>query len=291
MRIGIIGGSGLYEMAALINTRERAVETPFGQPSDAYICGTLMGVDVAFLPRHGRGHRLLPSELNYRANIHGLKSLGVDQILSVTAVGSLKEHIRPTDIVVPDQFYDRTRQRASTFFGNGVAAHIAFADPVCPRLSRLLLAACRSAGARVHAGGTLVCIEGPAFSTRAETEVYRRLGMDVVGMTTLQEAKLAREAEICYAPLALVTDYDSWHTSEADVTVDTVVTNLNRGLTAAGSIIAATVSRLSRERACGCGSALDGAVMTDPGAISQTAREKLAVILEKYLSNSAAGPD
>ncbi len=281
--VGIIGGSGLYDMADLSHRHEVVIETPFGPPSDAYICGVVSGVDVAFLPRHGRGHRLTPSELNFRANIYGFKKLGVGQVISVTAVGSLKEHIRPLDMVIPDQFYDRTKTRVSTFFGEGLVAHVAFADPVCHRLGRLIHDSTQTVGATAHMGGSLVCIEGPAFSTRAETDVYRRLGMDIVGMTTLQEAKLAREAELCYAALALVTDYDCWHTAESDVNVDTVVKNLSQSTSMARKIVQTTVSRLSHGWECTCSSALKGAIMTDPMAIPKKTRDKLDIIVGKYL--------
>jgi 5'-methylthioadenosine phosphorylase len=237
IKIGIIGGSGLYEMEALTDVSQISIDTPFGSPSDTYIAGTLEGVRIAFLPRHGRGHRLSPSELNFRANIYGFKKLGVEQIISVTAVGSLKENIRPLDIVIPDQFHDCTKQRISTFFGNGLVAHIAFADPVCPDLTRVVYEGAVKAGASVHSGGTLICIEGPAFSTRAESNVYRKWGMDIIGMTSLQEAKLAREAEICYAAMALVTDFDCWHEAESEVNVETVVQNLDKNISIAKQII------------------------------------------------------
>src|SRR6202166_2308656 len=218
VRIGVIGGSGLYQMAALAVAEERRLETPFGAPSDPYVIGELEGRRVAFLPRHGRGHRLLPSELNYRANIYGFKLLGVEQLISVSAVGSLKIEYKPTDIVVPDQFYDRTRHRVDTFFGNGLVAHVSLAKPICPRLIGIAAAAASAAGATVHQGGTYLCMEGTQFSTRAESDVYRRLGMDVIGMTNLQEARLAREAEICYVSLSMITDYDCWHETEEAVT-------------------------------------------------------------------------
>jgi 5'-methylthioadenosine phosphorylase len=235
--IGIIGGSGLYEMQGLKDVKHFSLDTPFGAPSDAYVIGTLEGVRVAFLPRHGKGHRLSPSELNFRANIYGFKKLGVEHLISVTAVGSLKESIRPLDIVIPDQFYDCTKKRVSTFFGNGLVAHIAFADPVCPDLAKLIFKGGTQVGASIHRGGTLLCIEGPAFSTRAESNVYRQWGMDIIGMTSLQEAKLAREAEICYAAMAMVTDFDCWHAEESEVNVETVVQNLKKNISFAKKII------------------------------------------------------
>jgi 5'-methylthioadenosine phosphorylase len=240
-------------------------------------------IRVAFLPRHGHGHQISPSELNFRANIYGFKKLGVEQLICVTAVGSLKAHIRPLDIVVPDQFYDRTKQRAGTFFGNGLVAHIAFADPVCPVLSGLVYQRALEAGAVVHKGGTLLCIEGPAFSTRAESKVYRQWEMDIVGMTSLQEAKLAREAEICYAAMALVTDFDSWHAEESAVSVAAVVQNLAKTITTAKKIIEAVVPQVPKRRACICATALKNAIMTDPAAIPPETRAKLALLVDKYL--------
>jgi 5'-methylthioadenosine phosphorylase len=245
--------------------------------------GIIGGIRVAFLPRHGYGHQISPSELNFRANIYGFKKLGVEQLISVTAVGSLKAHIRPLDIVVPDQFYDRTKQRAGTFFGNGLVAHIAFADPVCPVLSGLVYQRALEAGAVVHKGGTLLCIEGPAFSTRAESKVYRQWEMDIVGMTSLQEAKLAREAEICYAAMALVTDFDSWHAEESAVSVAAVVQNLAKTITTAKKIIQAVVPQVPKRRACICATALKNAIMTDPAAIPPETRAKLALLVDKYL--------
>ncbi|UCE56301.1 MAG: S-methyl-5'-thioadenosine phosphorylase [Desulfobacterales bacterium] len=285
IRIGIIGGSGLYEMEALTNVSHVSLDTPFGAPSEAYIIGTLEGSRVAFLPRHGRGHRISPSELNFRANIYGFKMLGVEHIISATAVGSLKEHICPLDIVVPDQFYDRTKQRVSTFFGNGLVAHISFADPVCPHLSSLVYKSAAEAGAAVHKGGTLVCIEGPAFSTKAESNVYRQWGMDIVGMTSLQEAKLAREAEICYAAMAMVTDFDSWHEEESEVTVEAVVQNLEKNISVAKKIIQMVVQKISKKRACICAMALKESIMTDSAAISQETRKKLELLVGKYLKD------
>ncbi len=283
IRIGIIGGSGLYEMAELTDVTPVAIETPFGDPSGNYILGRLSGEQVAFLPRHGTGHRLTPSEINYRANIYGFKKLGATHIISVTAVGSLKDDLRPLDVVIPDQFYDRTTNRISTFFGQGVVAHVAFGQPICPQLSSLLHATIEEAGIRVHQGGTLVCIEGPAFSTKAESSQYVRWGMDIVGMTSLTEAKLAREAEICYAAMALVTDYDCWHDDEADVTVETVVQNINRNITNAKHVICRLVPKIGLKRTCPCANALAGAIMTDPDVIPEDASKRLELLIKKYL--------
>ena len=266
--IGIIGGSGLYEMEGLESVEERRIETPFGQPSDAYITGSLAGRRLAFLPRHGRGHRLMPSELNYRANIFGFKLLGAEWVISAAAVGSMREDIPPLDIVIPDQFFDRTKGRISTFFGDGIVAHVSFADPTCPILGKQLLAAGQSVGARMHWGGTYLCMEGPQFSTRAESRIYRSWGVDVIGMTNLQEAKLCREAEICYATLALVTDYDVWHDTEADVSVEAVVAVLKQNAETAKAIIKAAVSSFpARREGCHCPSALRDAIISAPSAI------------------------
>jgi len=283
IRIGIIGGSGLYEMEALTDISCAALDTPFGTPSDEYVVGSLEGIRVAFLPRHGRGHRLTPSELNYRANIYGFKKMGVEHIISVTAVGSLKEGIRPLDIVIPDQFYDRTKQQVSTFFGSGLAAHIAFADPVCPDLAELLYKNGDQARAGVHKGGTLLCIEGPAFSTKAESRVYRSWGMDIIGMTSLQEAKLAREAEICYAAMAMVTDYDCWHEGESEVTAQKVVQNLKINISTAKEIIRTVVPKIPEKRACLCAQALENAIMTGSAVIPPETRQKLELLVGKYL--------
>lgn len=283
IRIGIIGGSGLYEMEALSDMRPVSLDTPFGAPSGPYRVGLLEGIRVAFLPRHGHGHQISPSELNFRANIYGFKKLGVEQLIAVTAVGSLKARIRPLDIVVPDQFYDRTQQRDSTFFGNGLVAHIALAEPVCPVLSGLVYQSALAAGAAVHKGGALLCIEGPAFSTRAESNVYRQWGMDIVGMTSLQEAKLAREAEICYAAMALVTDFDSWHAEESAVSVAAVVQNLGKNISTAQKTLQTIVPKISPRRACICATALQNAIMTDPAAIPPETRAKLALLVAKYL--------
>jgi 5'-methylthioadenosine phosphorylase len=282
-QIGIIGGSGLYEMEGLADVRELAVDTPFGPPSDALILGTLAGRRVAFLPRHGRGHRILPSELNFRANVFALKRLGVERILSVSAVGSLKEKYEPLHIVIPDQFVDRTTQRRSTFFGRGLVAHVAFAHPFCGPLSGIMAEACRAAGATHHVGGAYVCIEGPQFSTRAESELYRSWGMDLVGMTNLQEAKLAREAEICYSTLAMVTDYDCWHPDHDAVTVDQVVANLGKNAATAKAVLRAAVERIAPgSRDCECASALRYALLTPPELVPDDVKRELAPIVGKY---------
>jgi 5'-methylthioadenosine phosphorylase len=281
--IGIIGGSGLYEMEGITHLREERVTTPFGDPSDAYILGRLDGHGVVFLARHGRGHRLLPSELNFRANIYGFKVLGAQWIISASAVGSMREEIRPSDIVVPDQFFDRTRARASTFFGDGVVAHVSFADPVCPDLSELLYSAGRDLGARMHKGGTYLCMEGPQFSTRAESRIYRSWGVDVIGMTNLQEAKLSREAEMCYATMALVTDYDVWHEAEGDVTVEKVIAILHKNVATAKAIVRSVIPKIRPDRSCGCASALKDAIITAPQAIPEATKKKLWPIVGKYL--------
>jgi len=282
--IGVIGGSGLYEMEGLTDIREVAVSTPFGEPSDAYITGTLNGVNMVFLPRHGRGHRLLPSEVNYRANIYGMKKLGVEQIISVSAVGSLKEEIVPGHIVIPDQFIDRTKGvRKDTFFGNGIVAHAGFADPVCTALSTTLENAAKSVGATVHRGGTYICMEGPAFSTRAESFMYRGLDAAVIGMTNLTEAKLAREAEICYGIIALSTDYDCWHSSHDDVSVEAIIKIIHQNVAMAKNIIRQAVSSIAPERDCPCASAMQYAVITDRKAIPEKAKADLDILIGKYL--------
>ncbi len=282
--VGIIGGSGLYDLDGLEGREERRVETPFGDPSDAFVTGTYRGVRLLFLPRHGRGHRLLPSELPFRANIWGLKRLGATHVVSISAVGSMKEAIAPGDVVVVDQFFDRTRARPQTFFGRGVVAHVAFADPVCPVLSGVLADAAEAAGGvRVHRGGTYLCIEGPQFSTRAESRIYRQWGVDVIGMTNLPEAKLAREAELCYATLALVTDYDCWHESEEAVSVGLVVETLMKNVAAAKRIVAAAVPRIPAERSCPCPDALAHVVMTQRSLIPPDVRRDLAPLLDRYL--------
>jgi len=282
-QIGIIGGSGLYDMAELTEREEISVTTPFGDPSGPYVLATLRGRRVAFLARHGAGHRLMPSELNFRANIYGFKTLGVERILSASAVGSLKQECPPQDIVIPDQFFDRTHGRASTFFGRGLVAHVPFAHPVCADLSRTAHDSAVAVGARVHFGGTYVCMEGPQFSTLAESRLYRSLGMDVIGMTNLQEAKLAREAEICYATLALVTDYDCWHPEHDSVTVDLIIANLMQNAKMAQAIIAETVGRLQPERTCPCTTALANAIITRRDAIPPQTRQDLMPIVGKYL--------
>jgi 5'-methylthioadenosine phosphorylase len=283
-RVGIIGGSGLYDIEGIGDLQEVRLETPFGAPSDAYLVGQFRGQSVAFLPRHGRGHRISPSELNSRANIFGFKRLGVERLISVSAVGSMREEVRPLDVLVPDQLFDHTRLRQNTFFGNGLVAHVAFADPFCPDLSRDLADAGDRVGARVHRGGTYVCIEGPQFSTRAESRIYRGWGVDVIGMTALPEAKLAREAELCYATLALVTDYDVWHESESAVTVEMVVANLRQNVGTARRILAEAISGLGAERACACGDALRDAIMTQPEAIPEAVRRDLAPLIARYVS-------
>jgi 5'-methylthioadenosine phosphorylase len=270
-------------MPGLTDARELRQQTPFGDPSDAYIVGTLEGHKVAFLARHGRGHRILPSELNFRANIYGFKQLGVERIVSVSAVGSLKEEHKPLDFVIPDQFFDRTRHRVDTFFGEGIVAHIAFADPVCPQLATIVESACQQAGVTGKRGGTYLCMEGPQFSTKAESNVYRSWGMDVIGMTNLQEAKLAREAEICYVTVAMVTDYDCWHPHHDSVTVDQIVAVLLKNAENAARVIRALVAALPPTRSCKCGAALAHAILTEPDKVPAATRQRLSLILDKYL--------
>ncbi len=284
-QIGVIGGSGLYSMPGFEAQREVTIETPWGPPSDAYIVGKLAGKDVAFLARHGRGHRLMPSELNFRANIWGMKKLGVERIISLSAVGSLKEEHRPLDFVLPDQFFDRTRGRASTFFGEGLVAHISFAHPVCPQLMDVVAEACQASGVTAKKGGTYLCMEGPAFSTVAESNVYRSWGMDVIGMTNLQEAKLAREAEICYVTVAMVTDYDCWHPDHDAVTVSEIVANLQRNAENAAKVVRAAVQAMPGERTCKCGSALAHALITDKSAVPEETRKKLELLIGKYFTD------
>ena len=280
--IGIIGGSGLYSIPGFTAQEEANIDTPFGWPSDNYVVGTLAGRNVAFLARHGRGHRISPSELNYRANIYGLKRLGVERIISLSAVGSLKEEHRPLDFVIPDQFFDRTRGRISTFFGDGLVAHISFADPVCAELAGVVGDACRSVGVTTKQGGTYLCMEGPAFSTKAESNVYRSWGMDVIGMTNLQEAKLAREAEICYTTVAMVTDYDCWHEDHAAVTVSDIIANLTKNAENACKVVAAAVAAIPSGRQCKCQSALAHAILTDRSLVPDATRQKLGILIDKY---------
>lgn len=292
--IGVIGGSGLYRMAAVEVEEERRVETPFGDPSDAYVIGRLEGKRVAFLPRHGRGHRLLPSEINFRANVFGFKLLGVERLLSVSAVGSMKEAYAPGQVVVPDQFIDRTRHRPDTFFGDGLAAHVSFADPVCAQLAAALADGAEAAGGVVHRGGTYLCMEGPQFSTRAESRLYRSWGVDVIGMTNLQEAKLAREAEICYATLAMVTDYDCWHESEEAVSVEAVLAVLAANAALGEDTVRRTVAALPERRpasgeaaaagGCACGSALTYALLTDRALVPAATIDKLRPLLGRVWS-------
>jgi 5'-methylthioadenosine phosphorylase len=286
VQIGIIGGSGLYDMAEVTDRRDVTVSTPFGDPSGPYVIGTLRGKRVAFLARHGAGHRLSPSELNFRANIFGMKRLGVEYILSASAVGSLKQEYKPLDIVIPDQFIDRTRGRVSTFFGRGLVAHIAFAHPFCRRLSDIALGSGQAAGATIHKGGTYVCMEGPQFSTLAESQLYRSWGADIIGMTNLQEAKLAREAEICYTTIALVTDYDCWHPDHDSVTVEMIIANLTQNARTAQQIIAGAVDRLPFERTCECASALKYALITRPDAIPADTARELDPLVGKYLQRA-----
>jgi 5'-methylthioadenosine phosphorylase len=282
-KIGIIGGSGLYSMPGFEAQEEVAIETPWGSPSEKYVVGTLAGKQVAFLARHGRGHRISPSELNFRANIWGMKSLGVERIVSLSAVGSLKEEHRPLDFVIPDQFFDRTHGRASTFFGEGLVAHISFADPICPQLREVAFESCRAVGVTGKKGGTYLCMEGPAFSTKAESNVYRSWGMDVIGMTNLQEAKLAREAEICYVTIAMVTDYDCWHPEHDAVTVSDIIANLVKNAENATRVVATAVAGMPESRTCKCGSALSHAIITDRKMIPEATRKKLDLLIGKYL--------
>ena len=288
--IGVIGGSGLYEIEGLTDIQEVTLETPFGTPSDNYVTGVLDGVKMVFLPRHGRGHRILPSEVNYRANVYGMKTLGVQQIISVSAVGSMKEEIVPGHIVIPDQFFDRTQgKRASTFFGNGVVGHVQFADPVCAALSQRLAAAADAVGASVHRGGTYLCIEGPNFSTRAESKIYRSWGVDIIGMTNIPEARLAREAEICYGTVALATDYDCWHEGHDDVSVEAVIAIIQQNVNTARQIIKEAVLEIAagwQTTDCGCGEALKYAIMTTKELIPEQTRKDLEPLLGKYLGKA-----
>jgi 5'-methylthioadenosine phosphorylase len=285
--IGIIGGSGLYELPGLTDVRWRSVRTPFGDPSDEYCCGRLDGRRVIFLPRHGRDHRLMPSELNFRANIWGLKSLGAEWIVSVSAVGSMRDDVQPLDLVIPDQFMDLTRRRTSSFFGDGIVAHVGMAEPVCAALAGAVEEAARQTSATVHRGGTYVCIEGPQFSTRAESRVYRSWGVDVIGMTNMPEAKLAREAEVCYATLALVTDFDVWHETQEAVTVEAVVANLRKNVATAKEVLRRVVPAVPAARACPCPSLLQSAVITNPKSFPLPARRRLDLLIGKYFPSDA----
>jgi 5'-methylthioadenosine phosphorylase len=280
--IGIIGGSGLYSMPGFEVQEEATIQTPFGAPSDNLVVGKLGGREVAFLSRHGRGHRLSPSEINFRANIYAMKSLGVERIISLSAVGSLKEEHRPLDFVLPDQFFDRTNGRISTFFGEGLVAHISFAHPICPQLTDVVAAACQTAGVNVKTGGTYLCMEGPAFSTKAESHVYRSWGMDVIGMTNLQEAKLAREAEICYVSVSMVTDYDCWHEDHDAVTVQDIIANLMKNAENAAKVVTGAVVSMPAGRNCKCGSALAHAILTERSTVPPATRKRLGILIDKY---------
>jgi 5'-methylthioadenosine phosphorylase len=282
--IGIIGGSGLYAMEGLTDTREIRVKTPFGDPSEAIVLGTLEGKRVAFLARHGRGHRILPTEINYRANVYAMKLLGVERIISVSAVGSLKEDLRPGEFLVPDQFFDRTSKRVSTFFGEGIVAHVAFAHPTCGQLSSVLADACVHQAVKVHRRGTYICLEGPQFSTLAEAEVHRQLRFDVIGMTNATEARLAREAEICYSTIAMITDYDCWHPEHESVTAAQIIATLNQNAENAQKVLRTAVGELPAARSCKCGSALQHALVTDMKAVPKATKKRLAAIIGKYIS-------
>jgi 5'-methylthioadenosine phosphorylase len=281
--VGVIGGSGLYGMEGLGDVRSVKIGTPFGDPSDEFVIGTLGEATVVFLPRHGKGHRLSPSEINYRANIYGMKTLGAQHLISVSAVGSMKEKIKPGHIVVVDQFFDRTTKRASTFFTGGIVAHVEFADPVCPVLSSLLYKTAKSLGVKAKKGGTYLCIEGPQFSSRAESRIYRKLGVDVIGMTNMPEAKLAREAEICYSTLALSTDYDCWHFTEASVTVEMILSMLKKNVSAAKAIIKGSLGGIPEKRGCRCGHALKNAIVTAKDSIPEETKKNLMPLIGKYL--------
>lgn len=281
--IGIIGGSGLYNIEGIREVKTVSLDTPFGKPSDSFTVGTLEGRKVAFLPRHGKGHTILPSELNFRANIYGMKKLGVEHIIAVSAVGSMKEEIRPLDIVIPDQFFDRTRGRISTFFGDGIVGHVSFADPVCGTLADTLYNAAKSTGVQVHKGGTYLCMEGPLFSTRAESQVYRQWGVSIIGMTNLQEAKLAREAEICYSTLAMATDYDCWHVSEEVVTLEMIIGNLNKNAETAKRILKTAIPKIEQKRTCACATAVQNAIVTHKDLIPESTKKKLDIVFGKYL--------
>jgi 5'-methylthioadenosine phosphorylase len=283
-QIGVIGGSGLYSMTGLTNTREVRLKTPFGDPSDAFVIGTVEGKRVAFLARHGRGHRILPTELNFRANIYAMKLLGVERIISVSAVGSLQENLRPGEFLVPNQFFDSTKGRKSTFFGNGIVAHVTFDKPTCAQLSSVLADACVSCAVPVHRKGTYICMEGPQFSTLAEAHFHRAMKFDVIGMTNVTEAKLAREAEICYSTIAMITDYDCWHPEHDSVTVATILATLNQNATNAQNVLREALKTLPRQRACKCADALKHAILTDPKLVPVKTKKSLAAILGKYMS-------
>ena len=281
--IGIIGGSGLYDIEGLRKVKELSVKTPFGSPSDIVVLGELEGVRIAFLSRHGRGHRMNPSEINYRANIYALKSIGVSRVISVSAVGSMKESIKPGDVVLPDQFIDLTKRRVSTFFEGGIVAHVAFGEPVCPSLGAVLLGAARTVGATVHQGGVYLCIEGPQFSTKGESRLYRQWGVSVIGMTNLPEAKLAREAELCYATVALATDYDCWHETEQAVTVESILTTLRQNVTLAKQLLRTALCAVADAKACSCQRSLQDAIITAPDRMSASIRRKLALLIDRVV--------
>ena len=283
VKIGVIGGSGLYQMNELKDVEEVRINTPFGEPSDAYILGILGDKKIAFLSRHGRGHRITPTDINYRANIYGFKKLGVEWLVSVSAVGSMKEHIKPLDFVVPDQFYDNTKHRIGTFFGNGIVGHVGFANPVCPHLASLIEKSCRANGVTTHTGGTYICIEGPQFSTKGESRIYRQWGVDIIGMTNMPEAKLAREAEICYATMALVTDFDCWHESEEVVTIDAVIATLMKNVNNARTILRTIVQGFPISRECECSTALASGVITEKVHVSEKTLKDLDLIVGKYV--------
>jgi len=286
--VGVIGGSGLYEIPGLEVVERRTLETPFGKPSDEFVVAKMGATKVIFLPRHGRGHTLMPTEVNYRANVWGMKTLGADTLLSISAVGSMREDVEPGHVLVPDQFFDRTRLRQPTFFGDGLVAHVQFGEPVCADLSATLADAAEAAGGTVHRGGTYICMEGPAFSTRAESRIYRQWGVDVIGMTNIPEAKLAREAELCFATLALVTDYDCWHEGEEDVSVDAVLEVLRANADLASRTVSEVAARLTATRECPCGDALKHAILSDPKAVPAPTRWKLDLLVGRYLEGGDA---
>ncbi|MBI1823394.1 MAG: S-methyl-5'-thioadenosine phosphorylase [Nitrospirae bacterium] len=283
VKLGVIGGSGLYDMEGMTGIKKITLKTPFGSPSGPYVTGNLEGQRVAFLARHGEGHKWLPSEINYRANIFGMKMLGVERIISVSAVGSMKEVIEPGHLVIPDQFFDHTKQRRSTFFGEGVVAHVSFAHPICPELSKSLFHAGQQIGAQIHWGGTYLCMEGPQFSSKAESLIYRKWGVDIIGMTNVTEAKLSREAEICYSTIALATDYDCWHEEEAHVNVESVIKILNQNVVLSKNLIRKAIPGLDRERKCTCVTALKNAIITSKKKITVHLKKKLNPLIQKYL--------